>query len=128
MKKTYFTAVLTLMGSSFLFAQQWTGANNITDDISRTGKVSINTTESWFQLNVGESMYIFDNATGYGSINFSNCFYPMGFYVAPSYSLEHIRSSGSLGERGTFYIGRSIEKNIVIKGADYVGMGTDEFS
>lgn len=63
MKKTFFTAVLTLVGSSFLFAQQWTGANNTTSDISRTGKVSINTTSTTDNLNVNGSIGISGNSS-----------------------------------------------------------------
>ncbi len=52
MKNKIFTLILTLMGSSLMFAQQWTGANNTTGDISRTGKVSIGTTSNNDRLNV----------------------------------------------------------------------------
>lgn len=41
MKNKIFTLALTLMGSSLMFAQQWTGTNNTTSNISRTGKVTI---------------------------------------------------------------------------------------
>lgn len=71
MKNKIFTLVLTLMGSTFLFAQQWTGANNTTGDISRNGKVSIGTTKSDNNLNVQRSIGIYGGLNDYNvDINF----------------------------------------------------------
>src|SRR5690606_7918385 len=72
MKRKIFTLVFSLMGSTFLFAQQWTGANNTTSDISRNGKVSINTNRTDDNLNLQGTMGIFKSSTKNASIEFLN--------------------------------------------------------
>lgn len=70
MKNKIFTLALTLMGSTFLFAQQWTGTNNTTSDISRSGKVSVGTTSATDELNLSGAMSIIYSSTKNASIFF----------------------------------------------------------
>jgi|SRR5690554_1972930 len=131
MKKAFFTAVLTLMGSSFLFAQQWTGANNTTSDISRTGKVSINTTNTNENLNINGTIGIFG---GYGIIanppKTSIAFYSNSTGGTPIHEIATRQNmtlnayNPSVGFITTsLYIGSVIDKSIVITN-NKIGMGT----
>ncbi len=128
MKNKIFTLVLTLMGSTFLFAQQWTGANNTTSDISRTGKVSIGTTSTGDNLNLSGTIGIANSSTKNPSIKFTTAndiFRPYSFVISanpfgyqdPSTNTTTLTSSLNIGLNNT-------SKTLVIID-DKIGLGTD---
>lgn len=125
MKNKVFTLALTLMGSTFLFAQQWTGTNNTTSNISRTGKVSINNTNTDDNLNVSGSIRVYEDSSFMGGINFGRKF-PSGL---PYYAIT-LKSQGPLVgiSPGVLYIGSVASKTIVVDGLKNIGMGTENFS
>lgn len=115
MKNKIFTIALTLMGSSFLFAQQWTGANNTTSNISRTGKVSIGTTNTADYLNLGGNIGLSSGGV-VKFYDFATNSFDLGYKfitVAPS-TLDH-----------AFYMGSFISNNFIMYN-DKIGMGTQE--
>lgn len=120
MKNQIFTLVLTLMGSSLMFAQQWTGANNTTSNISRDGKVSIGTTS------------VFDNLNVDGSIGIGNSiitFYDNSWINPTNYTLG-TNSQGYNSPTGyfwsqTLHLGSFANKTFVLVG-NKIGMGTNE--
>lgn len=118
MKNKIFTLALTLMGSTFLFAQQWTGVNNTTSDISRTGKVSIGTTSTSFNHNL----------TVHGDIGLKGG--PINFYDFDPFNPSHKIGTTAVLYGGSFirpvlYIGSFTQKSLVVVG-DKVGVGTQE--
>lgn len=135
MKREIFTLVLTLMGATFLFAQQWTGANNTTGDISRTGKVSINTTNTTDNLNVYRSIGIGDGTNTLADnldINFYSSFTNNGvaaYQIATRALLHTIPNPLGGGTiqvyTSALYVGSVADKSLVITATDKVGMGTD---
>lgn len=127
MKNKIFTLALTLMGSTFLFAQQWTGANNTTGDISRNGKVSIGTTHVDDNLNVSRSIGL---RSSIPASNLEINFYTLGsfngqptlkiatrdlYYNTPPFALNV----------PALYLGSVTNKTFVIAD-NKIGMGTDD--
>jgi len=124
MKNRIFTLVLTLMGSTLLFAQQWTGANNTTSDISRTGKVSINTTSTINNLNLKGSMGIHSSGTEAPTIKFNTSLNSEAYTLVGSN--RFYSNMGTLGGcRSYFSIGFSSDKTFIIVN-DKIGIGTDK--
>jgi len=132
MKNKIFTLVFTLMGSTFLFAQQWTGANNTTGDISRTGKVSIGTAKANDNLNVRKSIGLGSNAVGYDDLDI-NFYSTVNINGDPAHK---IATRGLLYNTQIFgnpipiytsalYIGSVTTKTFVIA-ENKIGMGTDK--
>lgn len=129
MKNKIFTIALTLMGSSFLFAQQWTGANNTTSNISRTGNVTIGNTTTTDKLNLEGSFGILGT---YGSVFNPPAkkiiFYgangiPEHFISTRSYSINN--GPGSFGYLTTsLSIGTKNEENTIVITDGKVSMGT----
>lgn len=122
MKNKIFTIALTLMGYSFLFAQQWTGANNTTSDISRTGKVSIGTASVADNLNVDGSIGI-----GHSSIKFydkNNLMFPNNYMLGVS--LQGYNDPTGYFWAQTLSIGGSYNNEAFILVGDKIGMGTNE--
>lgn len=129
MKNKIFTLALTFMGSTFLFAQQWTGTNNTTSDISRTGKVSINTPYTTGNLNLQGSIGFHTGANLPNSdINFYNIHVlsPNPSHVITART-KSIQSMGTTILSPILYIGSVANKSLVFFG-DKIGMGTEEFN
>ena len=102
------------MGSSFIFAQQWTGANNTTGDISRTGKVTIQTAGGGTDaLNT-----VGDITVSGGGIKFH--YFLSSFYqIAPKF----IQNSPST-MTNALSIGLPTEKAFIMSSGK-IGMGTE---
>ncbi len=127
MKRKIFTLVLTLMGSTFLFAQQWTGANNTTGNISRTGKVSINTTNTGHNLNLSGSIGMSSSTTENASIRFYTSNQPLGAFLIsanPIFYTDYSNGQSYLSSSFKIVGYDATEKNFVMI-RDRIGIGTD---
>jgi len=127
-KNKIFTIALTLMGSSFLFAQQWTGANNTTSDISRTGKVSIGTTEKYGNLNISKSLSLVPENENYSSLDFHSFYISHGVrdvsFSITSATVGIPDASGMPIIKPALYIGSVVDKTFVLHN-NKIGIGTD---
>lgn len=136
MKNKIFTLALTLMGSSFIFAQQWTGTNNTTSNISRTGKVSIGTTKADDNLTVSTSIGLGNNSNPGVIQDLDINFYPQYFALGgPShkiatrsltYTMPNPLGPGTIqNTTSALYIGSLTNKSLVSV-FNKIGMGTDK--
>ncbi len=141
MKKIILLAVFALFSNS-LFSQQWDGAANFTDDISRNGNVSIGTTQNVDKLTLANNFTLLN-----GNINFG--------YVPPSrgqnrgnnYGINYYAADSGVDLAGNsfnnpaglyfypnngddFFIGArpSYIKVLVLGRNHKIGMGTDNFT
>jgi|SRR5690606_28868530 len=130
MKRKIFTLAVTLMGSTFLFAQQWIGANNTTGDISRTGKVSIGTSLAPDNLNVASSAGIHN---GYEVNTYKTAigFYPTSlmspasqYHVIATNMIQHSNSSSPTFFVPSLIIGSIADKSLVVTNQK-IGIGTE---
>ncbi|SFN79502.1 hypothetical protein SAMN05421741_11111 [Paenimyroides ummariense] len=132
MKNKIFTIALTLMGSSFLFAQQWTGANNTTSNISRTGNVSIGTSNTTDKLNLNGSFGI---AASYGS-EFNPPIKKVIFYDSNSNPVHFIGTrTNTIGSglsnpsisylANSLYIGSASHENTLVITDGKISIGTN---
>ncbi|KAA5532882.1 hypothetical protein [Paenimyroides baculatum] len=135
MKNKIFTLALTLMGSSLMFAQQWTGTNNTTSNISRTGKVSINTTKTDDNLNVFSTIGLTNpNALLHADldINFYSSIILGGAAThkiatrAINYTAPNPFGSGTITTQTSgLYLGSIVNKTFVVA-KEKIGIGTDK--
>jgi len=122
------------MGSTFLFAQQWTGASNTTGDISRTGKVSINTTNTNHNLSIRGNIGLLNvyDSTGGTPINAISLYDGLGpgnpRHVIATKVLQFPISSPFPGTylEPALYIGSVADKSLVITTSNKVGIGTED--
>lgn len=112
------------MGSSFLFAQQWTGANNTTSDISRGGKVSIGITTATEDLNIFNSIGIYADNGNTARSQFST----IKMYSRNSNGSYDIVNgwvtTPSTTQSPALFIGSVTNKTFVIHN-NQIGIGTD---
>lgn len=136
MKNKIFTLALTLMASTFLFAQQWTGTNNTTSDISRTGKVSIGTTKADDNLTVSTSIGLGHTTTATQIQNLDINFYTRSLvFGAPAhkiatraltFTMPNPLGPGTIqNTTSALYFGSVTEKSLVSV-FNKIGMGTDK--
>lgn len=81
MKKTLFLSICVLISNSF-FSQQWNGNWNLTDNITRDGKVSIGTSSSNDKLNIGGSFRMIGGMLNFGylfPLSSMDSYFSMGY-------------------------------------------------